>query len=59
MVNAAELAEMAPPDAASALMKSSNAEEFSELLGQQLRRDEHALGHALLASLRMESLGVV
>ena len=56
MVNAAELAEMAPPDAASALMKSSNAEEFSELLGQQLRRDEHALGHALLASLRVDEV---
>jgi len=56
MVNAAELADMAPPDAASALMKSSDAEEFAELLGQQLRRDEHALGHALLASLRVDEV---
>ncbi len=55
-VNAAKLADMAPPDAASELMKSSNAEEFSELLCQQLRRDEHALGHALLASLRVDEV---
>jgi len=55
-VNAARLAEMAPPDAASKLMESSNAEEFAELLGQQLRRDEHALGHALLASLRVDEV---
>ncbi len=55
-VNAAKLADMAPPDAASALMESSNAEEFAELLGQQLPRDEHALGHALLASLRVDEV---
>jgi len=56
MVNAAELADMAPPDAASVLMKASDAEEFSKLLEQQLRRDEHALGHAVLASLRVDEV---
>jgi hypothetical protein len=53
--DAAHLAQLAPPDAAQLLYRRLGAARFAQEITRLFERDEHALAHALLAALPVQT----